>query len=276
MFNVKSYPQGTFSWADCTTTDPAAARKFYKAVLGWDAVEVPAGEYGTYTMFKLDGEDVAGMGEMRPEMQEQGIPSHWMSYITVPDVDAMPEQVKNAGGAVVMPPMAVMESGRMMILKDPAGAQVALWQPKNHIGAGVVNREGAMLWNELQTTGAQAAMPFYKTLFGWDFTEDDNSDYYYIVNNGRMNGGLMPMDTETYGEMPSHWMIYFNVKDIQAALKAVKANGGKALMEINEAPGVGDFVMVSDPAGAMLTLMQAKNPEPWTQPADSGATEEII
>ena len=227
-------------------------------------------------MLKLDGDNVAGMGAMQPDLQEQGVPSHWMSYITVDDVDAMAQKVEELGGEIVLPPMDVMDSGRMLILKDPAGAQVALWQPKKHIGAGVVNREGAMLWNELQTTHPQAAMPFYKKLFGWDFSEDDNSDYYYIVNNGRMNGGLMPMDAETYGEMPSHWMIYFNVKDIHAALKAVKATGGKALMDINEAPGVGKFVMVKDPAGAMLTLMQAKNPEPWTEPADSAATEEIL
>lgn len=269
MFTVKKYPAGTFSWADCTTTDPAAAKIFYKAVLGWEAVDVPAGENGVYTMFKLDGEDVAGMGEMQPAMKEQGVPSHWMNYITVTDVDAMPEQIKKLGGDVVLPPMDVMDSGRMMILKDPTGAQAALWQPGTHIGAGVVNRNGAMLWNELQTTDANAAIPFYETLLGWDISKDDSTDYYYIHNNGRINGGMMSMDTETYGNIPSHWMTYFNVADIQAAIKAVKANGGTLLMEVNTAPGVGDFVMVSDPAGATLTLMQAANPDPWLESADT-------
>ena len=252
---------------------PRAAKQFYKAVLGWDAVDLPAGEHGVYTMFKLDGADVAGMGEMRPDMQAQGIPSHWMSYITVDDVDAMPEQVKKLGGEVVVPPMDVMDSGRMMILKDPAGAQVTLWQPGNNIGAGVVNRAGAMIWNELQTTDAQTVIPFYEKLLGWNFKKDDDTEYYYFINNGRMNGGLMPMDAETYGDMPSHWMVYFNVDDIQTALNTVKASGGNALMDINDAPGVGKFFVATDPAGATLTLMEAPNPEPWEQPADT--TEEV-
>jgi hypothetical protein len=269
MFNVKTYPAGTFSWADCTTTDPAAAKKFYNAVLGWDAVDVPAGDSMTYTMFKLNGNDVAGMGELQDEQKEQGVPPHWMSYITVDDVDAMAEKVKALGGKVILPPYQVMENGRMIIIQDTVGAQVALWQPGTHAGAGIINTYGAMIWNELQTTDAKKAIPFYKDLFGWKIEPDDTGDYYYISNNGRMNGGILPMDADEYAGIPAHWMIYFNVKDIDTAHKAVTSTGGETMMDINEAPGVGKFVMVKDPAGAMLTIMQSDNADSWSEPEET-------
>lgn len=265
MFNVTSYPAGTFSWVDCTTTDPAAAKAFYTGVFGWDAVDMPAGEGRIYTMFTLDGLNVAGMGEMQDAQKEQGIPSHWMNYVTVNDVDAMPERVTNLGGNVILPPMDVFDNGRMMILQDTVGAQMALWQAGTHIGSDVVNKPGAVIWNELQTTDPATAATFYKGLFDWDISSNDAGDYHYISNNGRMNGGILSLDADTYANVPPHWMVYFNVADIQAALKKANSLGGKALMDISEAQGVGQFVMVQDPAGATLTIMQAQNPEPWQQ-----------
>ena len=130
---------------------PAKAKPFYAELMGWEIEDVPMGEGMFYTMYKSDGEHVAGLSQMQPEMQSQGMPSHWSSYVTVDDVDALAGKVTELGGTVISEPFDVFDSGRMMVLQDPTGAIVCLWQAKNHIGSGLVNTPGAMTWNELTT-----------------------------------------------------------------------------------------------------------------------------
>ena len=55
MAERERYSPGTFCWADLGTTDAAAAKEFYPRVFGWEAVDTPAGDDATYTMFRIDG-----------------------------------------------------------------------------------------------------------------------------------------------------------------------------------------------------------------------------
>ncbi len=263
MYTVTKYPQGTFSWSDGASTDPEKAKDFYVGLLGWGKEEIPMGDGSTYTMFKLDGADVAGFGGMQDEMKAQGVPSHWNSYITVDDVDSMVEKVKANGGTVIAPPFDVFDSGRMMVIQDPTGATVSLWEAKNHIGAGVVNKPGAMLWNELSTRDLEKAKDFFNKILGWEYTVDENN-YTMILNNGRMNGGMMQMD-ESWGDMPPNWMIYFNIDDLDAAIAKVDGLGGKVIMGKTSAGAVGEFAIVSDPAGGTFTIMEANETDKWEE-----------
>jgi predicted enzyme related to lactoylglutathione lyase len=263
MFKVTKYPHGTFSWADCNSTNSEKAKKFYMDLMDWEANDMPLGEGLFYTMLTKDGETVTAVSPMMAEMQQQGIPSHWSSYITVDDVDALVDKVAELGGKVMAPPFDVFDSGRMMVIQDPSGANVGLWQAQNHIGASLVNTPGAMGWNELLSNDRAKAMEFYKGLLGWEYQKDPNQDYYMILNNGRMNGGMMQI-TKEMGDMPSYWMVYFNVADIDAAVKKVEALGGTIHMR-REAPGVGPFAIIGDPTGAVMTIIQLEEPQPWTE-----------
>lgn len=264
MFKVTSYPQGTFCWADCVSTNSEVAKKFYAAVMGWAMDDQPMGDGLVYTMYMQDGETVAGLGPMMPDMQAAGIPSIWYAYIDVDDVDSFVDKIKELGGEIVAGPFDVFDAGRMLTLKDPSGAVVSLWQAKDHIGASLINTPGAMTWNELVTTDVQAAVDFFGALLGWTFEDGNVPGYKFIFNNGRMNGGIMPMD-ESFAGIPPHWMNYFSVENIEAALEAVKSNGGKVNSDIIEIPNTGRMAVIEDPAGAHLTIIQPVNPQPaWT------------
>ena len=89
MYKVTKYPHGTFSWADNSSTDAETAKAFYMELFGWGKNEIPISEDMTYTMFQHQGENVAALSGMMPQMQEMGIPSHWTNYVTVDDVDAL-------------------------------------------------------------------------------------------------------------------------------------------------------------------------------------------
>ena len=199
---------------------------------------------------------------MMPDMQAQGIPAHWTNYVSVDDVDAMVAPIKANGGTVLVEPMDIFDSGRMLLLADPTGAQLGLWQPKNHIGAGIVNAVGAMCWNELLTRDAETAKAFYSAILGWEFYGDEN--YIDIVNRGRSNGDILQLD-ESFGEMPPMWMVYFRVADIDAATKRVEALGGRVVTQKTEAPNTGWFAVVEDPAGAVFYIKQFEIADTWVE-----------
>ncbi len=263
MFKVTTYPHGTFSWADCSSTDAANGKKFYADLMGWEFNDVPMGNDMFYTMFNSGGEAVAALSPMQPEMQQQGIPSFWTSYITVDDVDALVGKVKELGGTVMAEPFDVFEEGRMMIITDPTGANVALWQAKNHIGAGLVNTAGAMGWNELATPDSEKVRDFYGKLLGWEYQKMEGMDYHVIQNNGRSNGGILQMNEEWEG-IPAHWMVYFSVADIDKAVEKVEKLGGEVKVPIVDADNIGRFSVIADPQGAHVSIIQLKEPDTWS------------
>lgn len=258
-YTVTSFPQGTFSWADFFSTDVEKTKTFLHELFGWTSQDMPTGEgRPDYTMFYLDGKVVtAGSQAFDPKQ-----PSFWSNYITVDDVEAMTARAVSLGGSVMMPPMQVLEAGKMSVITDPTGANVSLWQPQNHQGAAIVNTVGAMCWNELYTPDIKKAKQFYSDLFGWTYETDPDNDYLMIKNNGRSNGGMMPITPEMMG-MPPCWMVYFTVADIEASVKRAAELGGSVHLPPMKV-GVGTIAMIAEPAGASFMLIQMSvTPDHW-------------
>ena len=126
MHVVTEYPDGIFSWVDLASSDVAAAKAFYQGLFGWESEDMfmptDDGPVYIYTMFKLAGHNVAGLGPLPAEMQAQGVPSNWTSYVNHSDVDAIAEKITANGGTVIVPAMDVMDSGRMLMAMDPPRA----------------------------------------------------------------------------------------------------------------------------------------------------------
>jgi predicted enzyme related to lactoylglutathione lyase len=249
MGERESYAPGTFCWADLGTTDADAAKAFYTGVFGWEAVDQPAGEAGTYTTFKLDGRDIAALYEMG-EAERGSLMPHWSSYVSVEDVDTLAPTVLELGGEVLAHPFDVMQSGRMTALKDPTGATVHLWQPREQIGAGRVNDAGCMVWNELATPDPARARDFFGRLLGWT-VEPEESGYGVIKNNGALNGGIRPPQD---GE-PTHWLVYFTVASLDDTIKTIRETGGSVIAGPMTTP-VGRVAAVRDPQGAAFALFE--------------------
>ena len=259
MHVVKSYPDGIFNWVDLSTTDIAGAKKFYSALFDWETADIPIGDGAEfYTMFRIDGHNVAGGGPLPPEMQAQGIPPFWTSYVKHDNADAIAQNVSAAGGMLTMPPMDVMEEGRMMMALDPTGASFGVWQPKNHIGAQVVNVPNALVWNELQTRDTNAARDFYGAVVGWEYDTDENN-YVMCKTNGRVQAGMMAID-DSWGDVPNNWSVYFMVDDLEAKVAKVGELGGNILVPITSAGEMGKFAVVQDPQGGVFTIMHFNGP----------------
>lgn len=267
---VRKYPDGTFSWIDLATPDQEGAKAFYTQLFGWTADDQPLPMGGSYTMLKLDGYNVAGLGAQPPDQQDQGIPAYWSSYVSVDDVDATVAKATAAGGNALFPPMDVMDEGRMTMIADPAGAMFGLWQAKNHIGAQVVNQPGALVWNELATRDVDGAKAFYNAVFGWGSNTDESNYTTFADENGRIGAGMIQMD-DSWGEMPPYWGVYIMVDDVAATVGKAQSLGGNVMVPPTPAGEMGTFSVLQDPQGGVFTVMS------FNGPVDSppGETEEV-
>ena len=260
MSEFTEYAPGTFSWVDLATTDGEAAKKFYSEIFGWDFVDMPAGEGMVYSMASLRGKTVAALYGMGPNVQ--GHPPHWQSYVTVANADEATAKARSLGAKVVEEPMDVMDAGRMAVIQDPGEAYFVIWQPKEHIGAQLVNEPGCFSWNELGTRNAKQAKEFYTGLFGWGVQVEDMGGFEYTAFKvgDRMNAGMMEMTPE-WGDVPPHWGVYFTVDDCDAIVEKIKSLGGNILRPPADIHNTGRFAVVQDPQGAVFNVIALVNPE---------------
>ncbi len=250
---------GTFSWTDLGTTDTEGAKRFYTQLFGWDAEDMPAGDGAVYTMFVKDGKTVAACYEQYAEQREQGVPPNWLSYVTVTSADDSAKRASSLGGSVLQQPFDVLDVGRMALVADPQGAVLALWQPRSHIGAQLVNEPGALCWNDLRTTDTVGAVSFYTQLFGWGAEEIDigPAGTYTTLRVGESaNGGIMRLPEAMTG-VPPHWGVYFAVEDCDKGVALVEQLGGSLMVPPIEVPA-GRFALVADPQGAPFSLFSGR------------------
>lgn len=258
MGERSSHTHGTFSWVENATTDIDGAKSFYARLFGWDYDDRPVGDGIYYSMARLAGQFVAAIAPQQDNERTMGVPPHWNSYITVDDVDSVAARVEGLGGILHVPPFDVFDAGRMAAISDPTGAVVYFWQPKGHIGAGLVNAPGAFCWNELATRDPDAARRFWSELLGWDFEKVDAApmDMWTILNGDRQNGSVRVMGDEMPAEVPAHWLVYFAVDSIDDAAEAAGDAGGQSLVPKTPAGGNNSFAVIRDPAGASLGLFE--------------------
>ena len=118
---------GSIGWVDLTVDDADNIRDFYSEVTGWQPEPVSMGEYNDYNMKSPDtGQPVTGICHKRGGNSE--LPSQWLIYIMVANLDESIEACKKLGGKVLMSPKNFGESSRYAIIADPAGAVAALWE----------------------------------------------------------------------------------------------------------------------------------------------------
>ena len=116
-----------FIWHELVTPDQQLSGTFFSRLFAWERKETEAGRFGTYTLFRKDGEDVAGM--MNPTPESPSRTSYWHAYFGVEDVDEMARRALRLGGRVVVPPHDVPDVGRICAVADPTGAVAHLMQP---------------------------------------------------------------------------------------------------------------------------------------------------
>lgn len=242
---------GNFIWYELMTSDLDAAIAFYGHVAGWTVK--PGDTPGMDYRIIHAGEDRVG-GMMKAP--DPNMPSAWLGYVDVDDVDAEVAAFEAAGGTVCWPANTLENVGRLAMVADPQGAMLYVMTPamKGESDAFSPNVAGHCGWNEYHARDWEAAFAFYADRFGWE--KDTAMDmgpmgtYQTFTAGGTRTGGMMnnPLPQQA-------WLFYFNTGDIDEAVTRITDQGGAIQLPPMEVPG-GQWALVGrDPQGAMFGLL---------------------
>lgn len=244
------WPAGTPCWIDLTVTDFDEAAEFYSTLFGWSVT--PGGsEMGRYAIATMDDRPVAGLA---PQMDpNQALPG-WITYLATDDVDATARKIHDAGGSVLMDPMDVLDEGRIALALDPGGALFGLWQARRHIGFGLFNVPGSVVWNENLSTEWELNKTFYGAVFDYSFGVIPSDEFQYatiaLTDGGRPVGGIGGVPTE-----PAVWRTTFQVADADQTIAQVKQLGGTVVEPLKDTT-YGRMATVTDSQGHTFSIGQ--------------------
>ena len=243
-------------WIDLVATDVAKAQAFYGELFGWEFHD--GGEqYGHYTTVTKDGRAVGGLMGKTPDMGD--MPDVWTVYLHVADARATIAAAAEANGQVCVDAMDVGDLGVMGVVADPAGAVIGLWEPKEFSGFEKVAEPGAGAWFELSSTDYEAAVSFYRGVFGWQTeTMSDTPDFRYTTLGAgeQARAGISDASGVLPDGTPSGWLVYFAVPDTDAAIEKAEALGA-TLVEGPDDTEWGRLAHLTDDQGAHFKIMSS-------------------
>jgi uncharacterized protein len=115
-----------FVHVELMTTDVGKAKTFYGKMFDWALEDMPMPDM-TYTMIRV-GEGTGGGLTKNPI---PGSPSMFVPYILVEDVEAAKSKAVSLGATVMKDVTEIPDAGSFVIIADPTGAMIGLWQNKS-------------------------------------------------------------------------------------------------------------------------------------------------
>ncbi len=169
-----------------------------------------------------------------------------------------------SAAAIYVPPTD-SNIGRIAVVTDPQTATFALVEGLRH-GQAEIRRHGARPGASdgmscLPLTGARH-LPFTgRFLTGGRRTPIlvRSPSYHVFAAGGRTIGGML---TKLARAPVPFWLYYFNVGDIDVALRRVEEGGGRIAMGPLELPGDSGIARCIDPQGAMFALQGPRTKDP--------------
>ena len=136
-------------------------------------------------------------------------------------------------------------------------------------------KPNGFVWYELTSRDPDAAERFYAAVVGWAAEPSGMPGIRYTIMKAGEHrvAGIMAMPEEMQARGgPIGWMGYIGVDDVDAAIGALTAGGGRVHRPADDIPGIGRFAVVADPQGAPFTLFRPLGEEPEPQPPMSPGT----
>jgi len=274
-----TYLHGKLVWYELVSSDPARSKAFHAELLGW-AVEPQEMAGMKYELAKAGGKDVA---TIRPA-EDKKTKSHWVPFVSVPDVDAAVGAVEQNKGKVVKAAMDVPDIGRFAFVSDPNGARFAVFKGARSDDPDTDQaKQGEFVWAENLTKSKKAqatALAFYPAAIGYtassmDVGEGKKKSKYDMLSMGagdkpKHRAGVVPAKPASLG---GHWLPWVSVDDIDGTVAKVKGLKGKVVTKPHDIPGVGRAAVVTDPTGAPLGLLKSLSPEEQKAAMEKAAAE---
>lgn len=115
---------------------------------------------------------------------------------------------------------------------------------------------GTIVGTDLTVDNASDVRDFYSAVIGWDFeplTVEDHDDYVMKSPGGEWVAGICHRRGPN-ADLPPQWLVYVAVEDLDRSIARCLKLGGKAITPIKRLEEGRSYVVVQDPAGAVLAL----------------------
>jgi len=120
---------------------------------------------------------------------------------------------------------------------------------------------GRSVWFDIPVVNLADAMSFYSGLFGWEYSQMDDSalkDYVMIQVRGQLIGGLNRVDHLPKQKTITGPILYFTVENIKASVARAKELGAILIGEIVDlGKSRGYYQWLRDREGNLIALWAA-------------------
>ncbi|PML82137.1 VOC family protein [Enterovibrio norvegicus] len=255
----------SFVWTDLSTFDISAAKRFYHACFDWAYQDMGDGN----TLSDVKGTNTAALYTMPEQFQKIKMPSFWMSYIHVSDIEQVVLDAEKHGAKVELKPQPGPSGGRIALIRDPAGAGFTCFEGEIESGRSLKDEAGRMVWNELHVSDLQRVKSFYENVFGWHIKASSVTDRYDIFTSSAPSqpiAGIQVTSNALKGDK-EYWGVYFCVDSLEETSNTIEQAGGEIVAE--QALGERPALLAYDSQGAAFYIVERDQRAATTKRADN-------
>jgi len=117
---------GEWIWTSVHVRDPAAEASFYRAVFGYDVVDVPSDDGLRHAILASEGYARASINALSDNAPQRH--PYWLNFVRVLDAAAVAAKVWALGGRVLVEPHLDRHGGNVAVIAGPGGAPVGLME----------------------------------------------------------------------------------------------------------------------------------------------------
>lgn len=238
---------GQFVWTDLSTYHIDAGRADYAAWFNWSFTT-----NNNYAMAQLSGHNIAAIYPMPSRMAEINMPSFWMSYVRVANIDNAVKAAQQHQGAIIeVKPQWFDNQARVALVRDPSGAGFTLYEGPDITPA--VQGCGTVVNRYLHVADIGQITDFYEDLFGWSFTPQPDRPWptFKIQHPDGHNIAVVEAVPDIIKGKFNYWMPCFGVDSVDVCSQLIQQNEGSCLATLTD-----NRLMVSDRQGAHFIIQR--------------------
>ena len=224
--------QGSFIWTDLSTYRVRRARQDYAKLFDWSFQGPDRYKYAT-----INSEPVAAVFKMPRRLAKMSMPSFWMSYIKVDDLDGAVEQARRHDNVIIeVEPQPFDQEARVALVRDPSGAGFTLYEGPDIATTRHQSISGAVVGRYHHVANISRIKTFYEDMFAWEFRKTSDTQWP-VFDIYRPNGNAIA----TVEEVPetirgkfNYWMPCFSTSGLESFKSILSRINGIVLHDLGE------------------------------------------
>ena len=249
---------GKLVWLDLETTDLAGAKRFYRALFGWDYRDYQSSGVD-YTVALADARPIAGFVR-RQILNDTERRSAWLPFFSTADVGSTFARALEARAQVRSEPETLPLRGRQARLTDPEGAVFALLNSSSGDPADDPNPRAYGTWGapSLLARDPASEAVFYQTLFGYAMLgapTDQGFERIRLSNDTVERADVRRLPDGMHARQP-RWIGVARVFSAADTARRAVSLGGRIILSPTPSTQGGTLTILEDPTGAAFGVLE--------------------